>query len=249
MLKLHLQRFAEEGQTDTAEVSKIKVGDSEYTEDELKERLKSYDKLNAQFTKVTQENSELKKVAETAQEWLQFDSYIQSLPTDRQQDFAGRVQDFLQSVQEGTVTQKKVDSLKSVIKAAEKSGDDDAAKALTDLRDDALSELILDREITSLGKQAKKDGIEWDEDGFKSYVAEFLAERGLGENDEFDTDELPLIYRLYRADMKEKALEEQQKRDLPHVGTGGSGVGVSPTKPDKPPKNLREAHKWAMGRR
>ncbi|WP_156158219.1 hypothetical protein [Gordoniibacillus kamchatkensis] len=58
--------------------------------------------------------------------------------------------------------------------------------------------------------------------------------------------EIRAAYKLYVADKKEKAAEEERKRNLPNLGTGGTGIAASKNQNDKGPKNVKEATKLLL---
>lgn len=248
-LKMNLQFFAEEPEGGNEPPTTVKIGDKEYSIEDLQNKLTGYEKLEKQFTKVSQENSELRKTGEAAKKWLDFDAYVAQFPENVQQQFIQQVNSFFSNVQTGDVQQKDITGINKAIKTAEKAGDNKTADTLRDARDEALSELLFEKEMLSIEKQAKKDGIEFDEDHFRGFLKDYLEEEGLSEDDEFDTKKIKEAYRAYKLDIREKRLSEKEKSDeksiLPNVGTGGSGIGVGANKQSKAPKNLKEAAKMA----
>ncbi|KIL38307.1 hypothetical protein SD70_27210 [Gordoniibacillus kamchatkensis] len=125
----------------------VKIGEKEFTIEELQTKLTGYEKLEKQFTKVSQENSELKKLSEAAKEWLEFDKVVSSLPPAQQQQFIKQTNDFFAAVQSGNVTQQDVSGINKAITAAQKAGDNKTADALEDARDEALQTLWLNEQF------------------------------------------------------------------------------------------------------
>lgn len=244
MLDMDLQTFADETTLEGGgETQTVTIGEQEYTLDELAEVLKNNKRLERKITELGQKNGELESTVERAQEWLKFDDFLKTQPANVVQEFSKNVDDFFTAVQQGTVTQRSITGIDKAINAADKAGDTKTADALRDERDEALAELLVDKEILSLAKEAKKDGIEFDEDEFKAYLAKYLEDEGLlDDNDEWDTKEIKRAYKAYKLDQKEKALSKP-----PAVGTGGSGVSAGKGKSDKGPKNLKEAFNRYMG--
>jgi hypothetical protein len=237
LIPWNLQLFAEDGDTQPTE-QKVKIGEQEYTIEELQERLKSYEKLEKQFTKVSQEKAELQKIAEQSKEWLEFDKFLQQFPDDVRKQFGATVENFFRAVETGNVTQRQITNINKAIEKAEAIGNEKLADTLTDARDEVLSDLMYEKEISSIEKQARKDGIEFDEDEFEDYLANYLEEEELlDENGQFDLREIKRAYKLY---LKDKLLEKQKKEDVPNVGTGSTGVGVGGKNKDAP-KSIREA--------
>lgn len=241
---LNLQFFAEggDGGSGGEPPQTVKIGDQEYSVSDLQTKLSDYSKLEKKMTQVSQENSELRKTADMAKEWINFDQAIRSLPEAQQQQFIKQTNDFFAAVQAGTVAQKDVSGINKAIAAAEKAGDTKTADKLTDARDEALSTVWLNEQFEDLEEQAEADGIDFKKREFKKFLTQYLEDEGYGEDDDFDERDVKRAYKLYRAEKKDKANDDKQKQNLPNVGTGGSGVGVG-GKDNKTtaPKNLKEA--------
>lgn len=86
----------------------VKIGNKEYSIDDLQTKLIVYKKLEKQLTKVSQENSELRKTNEAAKEWLNFEQTIAQLPADKQQQFIKLTNVFFAAVQSGNVSQQDI---------------------------------------------------------------------------------------------------------------------------------------------
>lgn len=245
MLKLNLQFFAE-GDTPEGDVpATVKIGDKEFTVEELQNKLTGYEKLEKQFTKVSQENSDLRKTGEAAKKWLDFDAYVAQFPADVQQKFIEQVNTFFASAQTGNIQQKDITGINKAIKTAEKAGDDETADKLKGARDEALVTMKLNETLDDLEEQAEEDGIPFKKREFKKFLAKYLEDEGYEEDDDFDEREIKRAYRLYKAEKQDKSKEDDKKKNLPNVGTGGSGIGVGANKQTKAPKNLKEAMKMA----
>lgn len=224
----------------------VKIGDKEYSIDDLQNKLTGYEKLEKQFTKVSQENSDLRKTAEAAKEWLNFDKVVSGLPENLQQQFIKQTNDFFAAVQSGNVTQQDISGINKAIKAAEKAGDTKAAGALEGARDEALNTVWLNEQLEDIEEQAETDGIPFKKREFKKFLTSYLEEEGFDETDEITARDIKRAYREYRADKKEKAAEDERKKNLPNVGTGSSGVAAGGKTKNKGPANLKEAAKMAM---
>jgi hypothetical protein len=90
-LKMNLQYFAEEGGDEETLPQTVKIGEKEFTVEDLQNKITGYEKLEKQFTKVSQENSDLRKTSEAAKKWMDFDTYVQQFPIDVQQKFVQQV--------------------------------------------------------------------------------------------------------------------------------------------------------------
>lgn len=219
----------------------VKVGDKDYTLEDLQTKLTGYEKLEKQFTKVTQENSDLRKVGESAKEWLSFEQAIKNLPENQQQQYIKQTNDFFAAAQAGTVTQQDISGINKAIKAVEKSGDAKAADALEGAKDEALSALWLNEQYDELEEQAETDGITFKKKEFEKFLYKYLEDEGYDESDDVTKREIRAAYKLYRVEKKERSTEEERKRNLPNLGTGSSGVGVGNKQNDKGPKSIKEA--------
>lgn len=224
----------------------VKIGDEEYTLEDLQTKLTGYTKLEKQFTKVSQENSDLRKTAEAAKEWLEFDKVVSALPPTQQQQFIKQTNEFFAAVQSGSVTQQDISGINKAIKAAEKAGDSKAAGALEGARDEALNTVWLNEQLEDIEEQAETDGVPFKKRDFKKFLTSYLEEEGFDESDDITARDIKRAYREYRANQKEKAAEDERKKNLPNVGTGSSGVAAGGKPNNKGPKNLKEAAKMAM---
>lgn len=232
MLKLHLQQFAEDPADQGGGAEKIQIGDKEFTLEELQEQLKSYDKLQKEFTKVTQKNSELSKEAEKVKQWLEFDQYLdqlsQTVPDVKPQ--VGRMIDsFLQSLAKGdTPTQAQMGQLSKAIDKAEDKGDDETVQSLRAL-EETVMQTTLEKEFLAIEKMAESDGIEFDLDQFKEFADQWLEDLGIGEDDDFDLKLLRKAYKEYLADQ----LKEGKKKEIPPLGTSGGASAPDKAKEQK----------------
>lgn len=244
-IRMNLQFFAEEGASEDSQPTTVKIGDKEYSVEDLQNKLTGYEKLEKQFTKVSQENGELRRKQEPAQKWMDFDAYVAQFPAEVQQQLVQEINSFFAKVQTGNIQQKDITGINKAIKTAEKAGDDDTADKLKDARDEALVTMKLNETLEDLEEQAEEDGIPFKKREFKQFLAKYLEDEGYDEDDDFDEREIKRAYKLYRAEKKEKAAEDGKKQNLPNVGTGGSGIGVGANKQSKAPKNLKEAREMA----
>lgn len=224
----------------------VKIGDQEYTVEQLQTKLSDYAKLEKQHTKVTQENSDLRKTADAAKEWLEFDKVVSSLPADKQQQFIQQTNAFFAAVQSGNVTQQDVSGINKAITAAQKAGDNKTADALEGARDEAMQTLWLSEQFDELEDRAEQDGIEFKQREFKKFFTKYLEDEGYDEGEEFGKREIRAAYKLYVADKKEKAAESERKNNLPNLGTGGTGITAGKNQNDKGPKTLKEATERAL---
>jgi hypothetical protein len=225
----------------------VTIGDKEYSIADLQNKLTGYEKLEKQFTKVSQENSDLRKTAESAKEWLNFEQTIQQLPPNMQQQFIKQTNEFFAAVQSGNVTQQDVSGINKAIKAAEKSGETGAAEALEGARDDALQTIWLNEQYDELEERAESDGIQFKKKEFEKFLTKYLEDEGYDETDDVTKREIRAAYKLYAAEKKEKSAEDERKRNLPNLGTGASGVAAGGKPNDKGPKNVKEATKLLLG--
>lgn len=238
-IPMNLQFFADNeppvGGDDTPQT--VKIGDKEFTVDELQTKLDGYSKLEKQFTKVSQENSELKKTSEQAKAWLDFEAQLTSMSPEVQQKFVNQTNEFFAAVQSGNVTQQDISGINKAIKSAEKAGDDKTAEKLTEARDSALE---LNELYEEFEEKAEEDGFAFKKREFRKYLEKWVDEEGYDEDESLNERDLRRAFKDFRASKKKEA----EKQNLPSVGTGSSGVGVGNTKPnDKGPKNLAEVKK------
>lgn len=220
----------------------VKIGDKDYTTEELQTKLTGYEKLEKQFTKVSQENSDLRKVSDSAKDWLNFEQVIKQLPENVQQQFVKQTNDFFVSAQAGTLTQQDISGINKAIKTAEKAGDSKAADALEGARDEAVQAIWLNEQYEELEELAENDGIPFKKKEFKTFLTKYLEDEGYTDEDDITKRDIRAAYKLYVVEKKAKASDEERKNNLPNFSTGSSGIGVgNKNTNDKGPKTIKEA--------
>lgn len=193
----------------------------EFTPEQAKELKKSYDKLQAEYTKVTQKNSEYSKNEEKVKPWTDFDAYLDANGIDKGQVGAAMdkiISDLKAGKAPIAATLDKLD--KQIENAPDK-----ATKEKIEALQDHVYEVTFEKELSAIERTAKEDGIEYSEKDFKKYLGEYLEELGFGDDDEFDMIHLKKAYKLFKADKRE---EQGNKPTIPPLGTSG-GAG-SPKK-------------------
>lgn len=236
---LNLQRFAD------GDPQPIKIGDVEYTIEDLQKALnekteleKSYKKLEADHTKKSQGLSELEKQFESLKPWGDFQAYLQQNPT-----LAKDLDELVSKYQSGAqTTAGDVSKLTSAINKAEKQGDDETVKRLEAL-EQAMLEKQMDETFASLVKRAEKDNLEdFTLDGFKEFATKWLEdELGIGDDDDVTPREIKQAYTAYKADLLEQTIKSGK---IPRVGTGGGAADIKP--PKDAPKGLKNRSKQAL---
>lgn len=200
-------------------------GGGELTPEQAKELKKSYDKLQTEYTKVTQKNSDLSKNEEKVKNWLAFDAHLDTLG----EGFKAKVGPIFDQVVNDLAAGKvpTVTTMDKLEKQIENAPNKEIQTKLEAMQDHVY-EVTLEKELSNIERTAKEDGIEYSEKDFKKYLGEYLEELGVGEDDEFDLIHLKKAYRLFKADKRE---EQGNKSTIPPLGTSG-GAG-SPNKGEK----------------
>lgn len=218
----------------------IKIGEQEYTIEQLQEIVtkhpeleKSYKKLEGEFTKTKQSHKELEtqsaQLKQFADEWGEFAQNVTNNPT-----LAGELVKVYQNFQQGTLTKQDTNTLQTAIKSAKQDGDSDAVKELREQFEavqSALAEQEIEKTFGSLEERAEKDGLEdFTIDGFKKFAETWLEEEeGIGEDDEVTPKHIRQAYTAYKAQLLEETIKSGK---IPHLGSNGGGT------PDaKPPKD------------
>lgn len=196
----------------------------EFTPEQAKELKKSYDKLQAEYTKVTQKNSELSKNEEKVKPWTDFDAYLDANGIDK--TAVGQAMDKI-------ITDLKAGKAPTAATMANLDKQiDNAPDKATQEKLEALQEHVyevnFEKELGAIERLAKDDGIEYTEKAFKTYLGEYLEELGFGDDDEFDMIHLKKAYKLFKADAREN---QSNKPTIPPLGT--SGGASSPNKGEK----------------
>jgi hypothetical protein len=191
--------------------------------------VESYKKLQGEFTKVTQKNSEYSKSEDKVKGWLDFDQALDQLSQEKginAKALAGQQLDgLIQNLASGkapTVTQ--MDKLGKEIDKAESKGDEATVKKL-----EALESVVMEQEfeknLSSIEKEAAEDNIPFDRKEFLAFADSWLDDMGISDDDDFDLKLLKKAYQAYEA----KILKEQSKQPkIPTLSTSG-GAG-SPSK-------------------
>lgn len=228
--KLNLQLFNDAPVGgDAPEGATFEINGQKMTAEQVVE---SYKKLQADHTKVTQKNSELAKTAEAVKGWTDFDNYLTELETKTGQQLKGQLgrmmDSFVQSVANGEApTQAQMNQLSKEIDKAEKKGDDELTQRLQELEARAYQAELAET-FSDFERQAEAEGIDYTQDEFQEFAAEYLSDKfGLGDDDEFTTKQLQAAYDAYEA----KKLKEARKKDIPPLSTSGGTSG--PSKGDK----------------
>lgn len=189
----------------------------------------SYKKLQGEFTKVTQKNSELTKEAEKVKQWVDFDKTLDDVAAKTGQQVkpqVGRMIDsFLSSIAQGQApTDGQMTQLGKAIDTAEAKGDDELAQRLQALESTAM-EAQLEKTFGDIEKTAKSEGIDYDRSEFQEFADKWLEDLGIGDDDDFD---LKLLTKAYDAYEAKKLKESAKKGTIPPLGTSGGAAG-----PDK----------------
>lgn len=195
----------------------------------------SYKKLQGEYTKVTQKNSELTKQADSVKGWVEFDQALDQLSQQtgvNAKALAGAQLDGLvNSLTQGKApTDSQMSKLGQAIDKAESKGDSETVKKLEAV-ESYVAELEFSKTMDSIANEAKADGIDFNKDEFLAFADEWLEDMGIGEDDDFDLKMLKKAYQAYEA----KQLKEQSKQGrIPPLGTsGGAGSPSNQNKSNK----------------
>lgn len=197
----------------------------------------SYKKLQGEYTKVTQKNSEYSKNEEKVKAWLEFDTNLDKLSEQtgvNVKALAGAQLDgLLSSLAQGKApTAAQVQKLETAIDKAEAKGDDKTVQQLESLQSIVMQNEF-EKTVDGIEKLAKSDEIAFDRKEFLDFADEWLDDMGIGDDDEFDLKLLNKAYQAYEA----KKLKEQVKQPkIPALGTSG-GTGA-PNKGDGKPEKV-----------
>lgn len=220
-LTMNLQIFADS--EPGGDVSTFEINGQQMTAEQIAE---SYKKLQGEFTKVTQKNSELNKEYEKAKPWLEFDKTLDDLSAKTGQQLKPQVGMMIDSLINGLAngkapTETQMSQLGKAIDKAEAKGDDELAQRLQALESTAM-EVHYEKAIVEIENTAKSDGIEFDRKEFEGFFDQWLDDLGL---EEFDNKHLKKAYQAYEA---QKIKESAKKGNIPPLGTSGGAAG-----PDK----------------
>lgn len=206
----------------------FEVNGQEMTGEQL---LESYQKLQKEFTKVTQKNSEISKNEQAVKQWLDYDKSLQELSEQTGVDvkaLAGsQINAIIENIAQGKMpTNAQSQQLDKAINKAEKAGDSETARQLEELQS-YVSQQVLDKTIEEIFTNFAQEGYEIDADDFEKFTDEWLEDFGIGEDDEFDPKLLKKAAQAYEA----KLLKESSRRRIPQLGT--SGGTSSPIREEK----------------
>lgn len=198
------------------------------------ELLQSYQKLQKEFTKVTQKNSQFSKENENVKQWVEWDNSLKKISEEKGIDvraLAGsQINSLIESIMSGNVpTNSEQQSLEKAINKAEKKGDSETVQQLNELQS-YVSEQILTNAITEIFESFEEEGYDVDPDDFEEFVDTWLEDLGYDEEDEFDPKLLRKAAQAYEA----KLLKESNRRRIPQLGT--SGGASSPNRGKEPEK-------------
>lgn len=189
--------------------------------------LESYKKLQGEFTKVTQENSSLKKDSEKVKPWVEFDKTLDDLTSKTGQQLkplvAQTIDGMINAIMQGKApTTAQMSDLGKAIDKADAKGDEETVQRLQALEAVAM-EAQLDKTLGEIEKNAKSEGIDFDRKEFQDFADKWLEDLGIGDDDDFD---LKLLNKAYEA-FEAKKIKENVKK-IPPLGTSGGAAG-----PDK----------------
>lgn len=210
----------------------FEVNGQQMTSEQLVE---SYKKLQGEFTKVTQKNSDMSKQVDSVKGWLEFDQALDQLSQDtgvNAKALAGSQLDgLIKSLAVGKApTTTQMGNLEKAIDKAEAKGDEETVKKLEAV-ESYVAQLEFDKTMNAIEAEAKEDGIPFDVEEFKTFADEWLDDMGISDDDDFDLKLLKKAYQAYEA----KKLKEQSKQPkIPQLSTsGGAGSPGKQTSEEK----------------
>ncbi len=236
--RINLQLFADPAQNPTAGGNQPPAGDPNqqpgqpapktYTEEDV---LKIADAAAAKARRETE--GKLKPQLDAAQEALDAAKPFIENPTAYMTQFLAQNPQLIQTVADGVDRMLKggvptAAQVAAVGRAADSASDPKVAKKLETLeaemkalRESTQEQQTLASELKTFGKEARAEGLDWDEDAFKAFVDKYAEDNEIGDDDSVDTR---LLFRLWKAEQKLAAGPTRRAPRLP----GGAPPPSSP---------------------